>query len=731
MHPMKLSPVLLLGLLLAVQTVSAADKPLARAESTPPAVLEFGGQGLMVNRHELVGKQSVLLRDVPIDADSSVDLDLVRLEVLEPNAIMEAASVLPGGSLARQFLDRPSIDMFHGTIVGEPDSHVFLALGERMTNGWIERDDQLHVITTHPEEGWTAIYDMASIDPADMNWANVRCAADELLQVEPDLPDNRVARGDLSCLALRIAVDTDWEFTGLFGGNTEAALEYVMTLFGAVSSVYDRDIGIALMVTYVRIWFDSNDPWNAGDSTNQLYQFQGHWSSQMDHVDRHLAHMLSGRNLGGGVAYLNGVCSSQGYAVSGNMNGSFPIPLEDNNGGNWDPMVVAHETGHNCGTGHTHDSYSPPIDGCGNGDCTDANLGTIMSYCHLCSGGMSNIVLAFHPQVQDVITNYLDTGIGCELAGDGSPPVAGVDIVQSLLGQTVDVPVLLNDYANDCSNVSLFDWDTTSVDGGLVELVNGDIEQAILRYTSPESSTDDGDVFHYEIIDGSGQHADGAVLVVLVSGREPDTPAATEPGSMVAYYDLDNPQVLPDFDTLEPYLVEVVSNVDYPSTGGEFAGSGLSDDFGAVFTGFIDVPETQSYTLYTDSDDGSKLYIGDELIVDNDGLHGMVEKSGSILLGAGLHAIRVEFFERGGGAGCIVRIEGGGLEKQVVPGSMWSHEVEVVGDVTGDGVVDVLDLLEVIIEWGPCPPGEPCLADLNMDGTVDVEDILIVLGAWG
>ena len=179
--------------------------------------------------------------------------------------------------------------------------------------------------------------------------------------------------------------------------------------------------------------------------------------------------------------------------------------------------------------------------------------------------------------------------------------------MQSLLGQTVDVPVLMNDYSNDCSSVSLFDWDTSSVDGGLVELVDDDIEQAILRYTAPEESSDDGDVFHYEIVDGSGQHADGSVLVVLVSGREPDQPAATEPGSEVAYYALDDPQVLPDFDTLEPYLVEVVPNIDYPSTGGNFAGSGLSDNFGAVFTGFIDVPETESYTLYTDSDDGSKV----------------------------------------------------------------------------------------------------------------------------
>ena len=69
----------------------------------------------------------------------------------------------------------------------------------------------------------------------------------------------------------------------------------------------------------------------------------------MDHVDRHVAHMLSGQNIGGGIAYLSALCTSAGYAVSGNLSGSFPLPIEDHNGNNWDLMVVAHETGHNCG----------------------------------------------------------------------------------------------------------------------------------------------------------------------------------------------------------------------------------------------------------------------------------------------------------------------------------------------------------------------------------------------
>jgi hypothetical protein len=52
------------------------------------------------------------------------------------------------------------------------------------------------------------------------------------------------------------------------------------------------------------------------------------------------------------------------------------------------------------------------------------------------------------------------------------------------------------------------------------------------------------------------------------------------------------------------------------------------------------------------------------------------------------------------------------------------------GDLTGDGVVDVFDLLGLLGAWGPCPP-EDCDADLNDDGTVDVFDLLALLGAWG
>lgn len=58
-------------------------------------------------------------------------------------------------------------------------------------------------------------------------------------------------------------------------------------------------------------------------------------------------------------------------------------------------------------------------------------------------------------------------------------------------------------------------------------------------------------------------------------------------------------------------------------------------------------------------------------------------------------------------------------------------ELACTGDLNGDSTVDVLDLLILLGNWGPCNPDETCPADLNSDGTTDVLDLLILLGNWG
>ncbi len=71
-------------------------------------------------------------------------------------------------------------------------------------------------------------------------------------------------------------------------------------------------------------------------------------------------------------------------------------------------------------------------------------------------------------------------------------------------------------------------------------------------------------------------------------------------------------------------------------------------------------------TFQTTSDDGTRIYVHDNPVVNNDGLHGMDEARGIIGLRAGLHPIRVEWSSETGSRGLEVAWDGRGFGMQVL-----------------------------------------------------------------
>jgi hypothetical protein len=151
----------------------------------------------------------------------------------------------------------------------------------------------------------------------------------------------------------------------------------------------------------------------------------------------------------------------------------------------------------------------------------------------------------------------------------------------------------------------------------------------------------------------------GVTVVVL---RAPDNPSGTVSGIRYDYYEGDWSN-LPNFDSLTAVKSGTVATFDISVRD-------TADYFGFEFAGYIDIPTDGAYTFYTTSDDGSRLFIGGGMIVDNDGLHGMVEVSGTVGLAEGLHEITVTHFERTGGEGLTVSWSGPGIAKQEIPGSV-------------------------------------------------------------
>ncbi|MBU6237652.1 MAG: c-type cytochrome [Planctomycetes bacterium] len=97
-----------------------------------------------------------------------------------------------------------------------------------------------------------------------------------------------------------------------------------------------------------------------------------------------------------------------------------------------------------------------------------------------------------------------------------------------------------------------------------------------------------------------------------------------------------------------------------------------ADDFALKFNGNLTIAQSGKYTFFIASDDGSRVYIDDRLVIDNDGLHGMSEKQAAIELTAGLHRIAVTYFDNGGGDGLQVAWSGPGFKKQEIATEMLS-----------------------------------------------------------
>jgi hypothetical protein len=90
-------------------------------------------------------------------------------------------------------------------------------------------------------------------------------------------------------------------------------------------------------------------------------------------------------------------------------------------------------------------------------------------------------------------------------------------------------------------------------------------------------------------------------------------------------------------------------------------------NYGLQFKCVIDIPSNGDYSFYLASDDGSKLFLDDKELINNDGPHGMVEVSSKITLTGGKHRLEVRYFQQGGAQDLNVSMEGPGLPKQPVP----------------------------------------------------------------
>jgi hypothetical protein len=384
------------------------------------------------------------------ERDSTFELE--RFEVFMPQSRIVVVSD-HGDDQQEQVLEPPKNIYLRGSLADDPQSLVLLTVGRRgEIRGLVSRGGDLWMMeAAEVSEGRVAPLISRKVDvdselgEVSRNWS---CDADRLeieaspldgLLSPPAESQQSVSGGTGTSYVARIAIETDREFFNKFG-NVDDAVDYIGDVIAYGSTIYSAEVDTAWAIEVIYLYSSGSDPWAQSSTSCGLYEFGRYWNDNRGHIERTIAHFMSGKSNGGGVAWLGVLCRNQfnvslgsscsglapstdnyggGYGYSGAMSGSFNL---SNPRAVWDMIVVTHEIGHNFNSPHTHDycgigGNSQPVDECipsGWGQaCTGVSgqrpagcpgagnaCGTIMSYCHGLGGTVSELSLTLglgHP----------------------------------------------------------------------------------------------------------------------------------------------------------------------------------------------------------------------------------------------------------------------------------------------------------------------------------------------
>jgi len=182
---------------------------------------------------------------------------------------------------------------------------------------------------------------------------------------EPDLSD----RNGHSVWQAEIGFDADFPFYQKNGSNTAQTVADVENVMAVVTLVYERDTLITYDITTIIVRTSSGaDPYSSTNPGTLLNQFVSHWNSQQGGVQRDVAHLMTGRNINGGVigvAFLSVICNiSNAYGLSESR---FTTNMNSR------AALTAHELGHNWSAPHCDGNAGCQIMCSGLGGCNGLN----------------------------------------------------------------------------------------------------------------------------------------------------------------------------------------------------------------------------------------------------------------------------------------------------------------------------------------------------------------------
>ncbi len=393
----------------------AAKRPVAAGEE--PLDLDFRALAALRS----APKVPLRIADFPVSPGARAGIVLRRFEIASPDARIRVTG--PAGDT---FLPLPDVAHFHGHVLGEPDSTVYVGARSNGLVAFVRSSSGSSYVGPGERGSGFVVRDSAS--PANDRYAmkSWRCDSDQLPEI-PQRPapavDHKASESPdiVGFQKANLRVETDQELLAKFGGDIPEMTAYLLSLFAQFNLIYERDLSFHLTVFEIHVWTVA-DPWNGPSITEQLFQLSGwyHVNRPLGTFPRATVHLVSGISPStGGLAFRPAFCVDDSDFGGGMWGGAYGVTQAeaDYPAQNYDLIVTTHEIGHNAGSRHTH-CFTPPIDMCYSGEmnCYSGPTevppggGTLMSYCHFQPGGLDNINLFFHERcIDEQILPYVQT----------------------------------------------------------------------------------------------------------------------------------------------------------------------------------------------------------------------------------------------------------------------------------------------------------------------------------
>ncbi len=300
---------------------------------------------------------------------------------------------------------------YRGIVNGNPNSSAAISIFKDEIIGMVfPRGEEVYTIGKVKNNGdkHVGYYEKDLIPTHDFN-----CDTDDRLISSSEIENLKENFGNNSSAQMancvRVFLELEYNLVTEKGGSA-GAINFMTGLWNVVALLYQNE-SITTTVSQMYVW-TTPDSYPTNSTLAALQSFRATRTS----FNGDLAHLVSrGAPAGGGIAYVNALCTSNKYAYSYIYSSYNNYPTYS-----WSVNVLTHEMGHNLGSRHTHDcvwngnntaidgcgptaGYAGDPGGCGTGPLPAQGRGTIMSYCHLVSSVGIGLTYGFGPQPGNLI----------------------------------------------------------------------------------------------------------------------------------------------------------------------------------------------------------------------------------------------------------------------------------------------------------------------------------------